>query len=181
MSIQEDKYRIRQFKNGDREAFSQIFEQYSKKVYYFALGYLKTKSEAQDTVQEVFIRLWEKRVLLDEEKSISGFIFTLTYRHIIDLFRKKQATQTLFDQILQDTQKESSNTEEEVLFNELNSMYQQAIEQLPPKRKEVYLLSRHEGLTYQEIAYRLNISIKTVEHQISDALQFLRNYLQHPK
>lgn len=64
MSIQEETYRIKQFKNGDKEAFSMLFQQYSKKVYYFALGYLKTKSEAQDTVQEVFYQtLGEKSII----------------------------------------------------------------------------------------------------------------------
>jgi len=181
MLIQIDKYTVLRLKNGDKEAFSQIFQHFSKKVYYFSMGYLKATNEAQDIVQEVFIKLWEKRAMLEEEKSISGFIFTLTYRCIMDFFRKKKASQFFFEQVLRDNLHASRATEEEIFFNELNSMYQKAIEQLPPKRKEVYLLSRHEGLTYQEIATRLNISIKTVENQISEALRFLRNYLQHPR
>ncbi|MDJ1480677.1 MULTISPECIES: RNA polymerase sigma-70 factor [Xanthocytophaga] len=177
--MKDEKNLIQRLKLSDRQVFHVIFDLYAKKIYYFSFDYLKSKEDAEEIVQEAFIRLWEKRETLKEEYSLSGFLFTITYRLIMDYFRKRKTISEAQKQLFHVLTDESYQTEEELLYQELEALYQQAIDQLPPRRKEIFILSRKEGLTYQEIAAQLQISPKTVEHQLSESLHFMREYFKH--
>jgi RNA polymerase sigma-70 factor, ECF subfamily len=169
---------VRLMKLSDKDAYRRIFNQYAKKVYYFAFSYVRSKEDAEEIVQEVFARLWEQRASLDEEKSLSGFLFTISYRLIMDEFRRKKSLVQHHEHLFHLLTDEAHSTEEQFFYEELESLYQDAIEKLPPRRREVFRLSRQEGLTYQQIASQLGISVKTVEHQLSHALHFLREYFK---
>jgi RNA polymerase sigma-70 factor (ECF subfamily) len=169
-----------QLKKGNERAFRQVFDLYSKRVYYFTYKYVKSKEEAEDITQNVFIRLWNKRETLDVNKSFEGFLFTITYRLVVDQIRK-QALQPggWLNQASDEAAFVSTLTAEDTL-NEHNlaSTYQKALDTLPPKRKEIFILSRHEGLSNKAIAEKLHISVKTVENQMTAALASLKEYFR---
>ncbi len=176
--MQLEKDLMIQLRDANETAFRQVFDQYGKKVYLYILHYVKVGVEAEDITQNVFLRIWEKRGLIDPEKSFEGFIFTIAYRSVMDHFRTNpKRLQSLFPVDLF-TDSIVSTVSADALLNhhQLESIYQQALQALPPKRKEIFLLSRHGGLTNRQIAEKLGISIKTVESQMTAALSFFKKF-----
>lgn len=165
-------------KQGNEPAFKQVFELYFKQVYQFAFKYVKNKQDAEDIAQNVFIKLWKTKENVIVEKNFDGFLFTIAYRLVIDYLRSNALRQEgRFNFQAQDGAFVSSLTAEDTLNeHQLSSTYQLALNSLPPKRKEIFILSRHHGLTNKAIAERLNISVKTVENQMTAALASLRMY-----
>lgn len=176
--MQLDKDLMIQLRNANEAAFRQVFDKYGKKVYQYILHYVKVGVEAEDITQNVFLRIWEKRGLLDPEKSFEGFIFTISYRAVMDHFRAHpKRFQSMFSvDLLNDTFVSTVGADALLNHHQLESIYQQALQALPPKRKEIFLLSRHGGLTNRQIAEQLGISIKTVENQMTAALTFLKTF-----
>ena len=176
--MQLDKDLMIQLKDANEAAFRQVFDRYGKKVYRYILHYVKVRVVAEDITQNVFLRIWEKRGLLDPEKSFEGFIFTIAYRSVMDHFRTNpKRLQSLFPvDLLNDSVVSTVSADALLNHHQLESVYQQALQALPPKRKEIFLMSRHGGLTNRQIAEQLGISIKTVESQMTAALAFLKNF-----
>ncbi len=179
--MQFDKDLMIQLRDADEAAFRQVFDRYGKKVYRYIIHYVKVGVEAEDITQNVFLRIWEKRGQLDPEKSFEGFIFTIAYRAVMDHFRTNpKRLQSLFPvDLLTDSIVSTVGADALLNHHQLESIYQQALHALPPKRKEIFLLSRHGGLTNRQIAEQLGISIKTVESQMTAALTFLKNFFSH--
>lgn len=173
-NIHIDQPLVKALKKGDLNAFEELFFKYNKKLYYFAKGYLGSNEDAEGLVQEVFIKIWEKREDIKEYLSFNSYIFTITYKAILKHFRTKSREKKYLDQFLSDFRDESNETSIRVEYNNLLELANIAIEKLPAKRKLVYKLSRMEGLTNQEISQQLQISKRTVETHIQHALKFLR-------
>ena len=165
---------VKSLKRGDLFAFDKLFSKYSKKLYYFAKGYLGSKEDAEGLVQEVFLMVWNKRKELKEHLSFNAFLYTVTYNAIRKYFRKKAREKKYLDRFLVDYDGKYNKTVTDIEYNNLLELANEAIEKLPEKRKLIFQLSRHKGLSNIEIAKRLDISKKTVENQIHSALKFLR-------
>lgn len=165
---------VKSLKKGDLFAFDQLFSKYSKKLYYFAKGYLGSKEDAEGLVQEVFLLVWNKRKELKEHLSFNAFLYTVTYNVIRKYFRKKARAKRYLDKYLEDYDGKHNKTVADIEYNNLLELANKVIEKLPEKRKLIFQLSRHKGLTNMEIAKRLDISKKTVENQIHSALKFIR-------
>lgn len=161
-------------KAGDKQAFTALFRAYSRRVYYLALSITQNEFEAEEVVQEVFLRLWEKRGHLQEPFSVSGFLFTVTKNYLCNRFRKKRQERYYCNYFRQHAHSAINVTEEEVHFREMERRIQRAVSGLPPRRKYVFLLSREKNMTYNEIAKKLDISVKTVENQMVVALRHMR-------
>ncbi|CAL1518763.1 RNA polymerase sigma-70 factor [Chitinophaga sp. MM2321] len=173
-----EKDLIAELIKGDAQSFRKIYDLYIKKVYHFVRHYVKEKSEADDITQNVFIKIWEKRNVINTEKSFEGFVFTIAYRAIIDRFRQNAAKPYFNTRDMIDPQIASSVCSDDLLhLHQLESLYNKSLQTLPPKRKEIFLLSRHNGLTNKQIAEKLGISIKTVENQMTAALSSLKESL----
>jgi len=160
-------------KNGNAEAFQQLYYQFSDMLYRFLWRKVRDEAVAQDLVQDVFLRVWTKRANLDEQKEIKSYLYRIANNLAIDHLRKKIVRN-------KETIDETSTN---VAFYpddwfDFEEHIQRALEKLPPRQRNVFYLSRFEGLKYQEIAQALNISSKTVENQISSALKKLRNDLK---
>jgi len=165
---------VKSLKRGDLFAFDKLFSKYSKKLYYFAKGYLGSKEDAEGLIQEVFLMVWNKRKELKENLSFNAFLYTVTYNAIRKYFRKKAREKKYLDRFLVDYDGKYNKTVTDIEYNNLLELANEAIEKLPEKRKLIFQLSRHKGLSNIEIAKRLDISKKTVENQIHSALKFLR-------
>jgi RNA polymerase sigma-70 factor (ECF subfamily) len=167
--------------NADPEAFKQIFDFYIRQVYQFVYGYIKEKTEAEDITQNVFQKLWEKRSAIDPAKSFSGFLFTIAYRTTIDHLRKN-SNKKQWD-ILEITAGDEpmADLSADYLLNkhQFDSLYEKALQSLTPKRKEIFLLSRHDGLSNKEIAEKLGLSVKTVESHMTAALFSLKEFFKN--
>jgi RNA polymerase sigma-70 factor (ECF subfamily) len=164
-------------KEGDAKAFDRLFGRYAKRLYGFAVGYLKSKEEAEEIVQEVFLKIWDNRVELSAQKSLESYLFTIARNGILNTIRKSKSEKVYLNYAKLNPGKDVL-LDKELDFRELEKAYHIVIEQLPPRRKEIYLLSKAQSLSNAEIAAKLNISVKTVENQMTSALAEIRKNLR---
>jgi RNA polymerase sigma-70 factor (family 1) len=158
-------------KNGSVKAFELAYHFWSGKIYTFILKQCHSEEIAEEVVQLVFIRLWEKRGNLSLEHSLSSQLFRMSKTIFIDELRKT-ANSRKFQERLQHS--EIAFTENTLEHKEALEIVYQAIDQMPPVRKQIFMMSRMEHLSYNEIAAKLSISPKTVENHIALALKYLR-------
>ncbi|GAA3735089.1 RNA polymerase sigma-70 factor [Flavobacterium ginsengisoli] len=168
---------IESLQNGDESAYTYLIDTYHHKLCVYANSLVKNVYSAEDIVQNVFIKVWEQRTRLKVDHSLKSFLYKLVYNEFIDLYRKNQSLFSLeksyYDALNGIVQEEDSESFQRVL-NAVNK----EIQNLPPKCKEVFILSKKEGLTNIEIAEHLDVSIKTVEAQITKAFSILRTSLE---
>ncbi|MDX8339372.1 RNA polymerase sigma-70 factor [Draconibacterium sp. IB214405] len=165
-------------KQGDIEAFDKIYNIYCHKLHQFVLRYLKQEEDAEEIVQEVFIKIWESRKKIDVHASFEAYLFTISYNSTISLLRKRisESKSREYLKSVQEIQKANSVIDD-LQYNELNDKVQSLLQQLTPRQKEIYMLSREEGLSHKEIAARLNISENTVKNHLVTTLKFLKSNL----
>jgi len=162
----------------DRVAFYNIYERYSKRLYGFVLRYIKQKEDAEEIVQEVFVKVWESRNKIDAYASFESFLFTIAYNTTISILRKRTNEKKYLDHLKSLQQPTNSpNLIDEIYFNELNARVQSLLNELTPRQKEIFHLSREEGLTHDEIAKKLDISVNTVKKHIANTLTFLKSHI----
>jgi RNA polymerase sigma-70 factor (ECF subfamily) len=165
-------------KNDDRVAFYNIYERYSKRLYGFVLRYIKQDADAEEIVQEVFVKIWEARNRIDAYSSFESFLFTIAYNTTISLLRKRVSEKKYVNYLMSLQQPVVSNeVENAIRYNELNEKVQLLLDQLTPRQKEIFLLCRQEGLTHDEIAQKLQISLNTVKKHMANTLSFLRSHI----
>jgi RNA polymerase sigma-70 factor (ECF subfamily) len=174
-----DRSVIEGVKNGDMESFDIMYREYSSRLFGFVLQIIKTESDAEEIVQEVFIRIWESRKKIDNYSLFDSYMFTIAYNVTISQIRKKLSAKRYTDNIrfIQNVYLYSDSAKEldlEELLQEVSSF----VEQLPPRQQEVFRLHREKGLTYREIAEKLHISKNTVENHMVRALKFLRSKMK---
>lgn len=172
---------LQQLIEGDTKAFKDIYELYQDRIFAFAYKLTKSRENANDIVQEIFIKLWEKREQIKVELNFGAYLKKMTQNHVYDFLRKVSKDRALQQSIKEKLQALQNKTEEDLLAKELQKAYLEAIENLPPQRKLVYQLSREENLSYDEIAERLQISRHTVHNQMVSAIRSIREYVTaHP-
>lgn len=159
----------------DKVAFYHLYERYSKRLYGFVYRFIKQETDAEEIVQEVFLKIWETRHKIDAYSSFESLLFTIAYNATMSLFRKRLSEKRYVEHIQSLQQlKKAPDLIEEVQFNDLNEKVQSLINKLTPRQQEIYQLSRESGLSHQEIAQKLNISPGTVKKHISNILSYLK-------
>ena len=164
---------LRRLKQDDERAFDALFRHYSALVYRFAYSYLKSRPAAEEIVQECFIKIWEKRGQLRDDVPLKGYLFTTAHHAVLNELRRDQHHLRLHGQVAATSPASVANEAE---YQEMEALYLAALNRLPPKQREVFVLSRQQGLSYPEIAERQGVSVKTVEAHIMQALKTLRKY-----
>nr|WP_262921392.1 RNA polymerase sigma-70 factor [Maribellus maritimus] len=169
---------VRLLKEGDMMAFDAIYDTYCHKLHQFVLTYLKQEEDAEEIVQEVFIKIWKSRDKINIYSSFESFLFTIAYNATMSLLRKR-VSESKSREYLRSIQQ--VNTAEpvisEIQFKELEHKVQSLLEQLTPRQKEIYNLSREEGLTHHEIAIKLGISESTVNNHLVAIIKFFKSHI----
>lgn len=174
-----DRQLLASLKSNDPKAFRQIFDAYSKRVYHFIQLYVHNAVDAEDITQNVFIKIWSVKGSIDLDKSFEGFLFTIAHRMVIDYFRQHSPTfRSESINKAYENLASTQSTDELLNRHQMESLYQKALQSLPTKRQQIFLLSRHNGLSNKQIADFLHISVKTVENQITAALSALRVFFK---
>ena len=165
---------LEQLKSGDRRAFTLLFDYYYTGLVVFADRYMHDLELSEDIVQSVFVRLWENRQSI-QSSSIRYYLSSAVKNNCIDLIRKKETQEKYVRRQL------SGNVDSGADFwaeSELEQMIEKSIANLPPRCAEIFRMSRFDGLKTHEIAEKLQLSNRTVETQISNALKVLRKDLK---
>ncbi len=160
---------------GDIKAFEQLYDLYKVQVFNFCYTILKSKADAQEVVQDTFLKVWHSRDQFQQIISFNGFLYRIAKNNTLNKIRLKVGQPQKYDELREDFST-LNQTENEVLFHEMKEILDTAIEALPPKRQEIFRLSREEGLSHEEISQRLNISVNTVKGQMRKALAFIKSY-----
>lgn len=165
---------------GDEVAFTEIFHQYSQRIWLFVLKKTKSETIAEEIVQEVFLKLWVKKETATDIDNFASFLYTIATNKTYDYFKKVAGDSRKLEYLWRQVQQAavSNPVEETIDFRESMEMVNQAIEQLPLQRKKIYLMNRMEGLSYEEIAQQLDISKSTVSNQLVEATKFIREYVK---
>ncbi|MDF2190723.1 RNA polymerase sigma-70 factor [Paraflavitalea sp. CAU 1676] len=166
-------------RNRDRDVFSWLFDRYSHTMYLIALDILNDHELARDTVQEAFLKLWEKSATIDIQSSIKSYLFRTAANIAINRYRKESRI-VRPDHLpeIQDTNTRLENKAEE---KELEQYIHHAIDSLPPQCRKVFTLSRFSDMSAPDIAQHLNISINTVYTHLTMAIRIIKERLKKEK
>ena len=151
-------------------------------LYQFFLKHVKIPALAEDLAQDVFVKLWMKREDLGSVENIDAWLFTLARNHLHDHYRKLSTEKKYQESVWNHLERQSNVVLLEIYKKELENEIEELLDSLSPRQKEVYILSRRNGLSLDEIAERLKISPNTAKNHLVQALKVIRNGLegQHP-
>lgn len=173
-----EKLLVKQLMNGNEKAFSALFNTYRNDVYGYSISMLKTHVLAEEIVQDVFLNVWQHKERLNPSLSFKSYVFTITRNLTFNLISKVANNRKLKEEVFYKSQQSYSPIEDKLAEADYEIIKKKAIDQLPPKRKIIFEMSRNEGMSYEEISKELNISVSTVKGQTSKALATLRDFLQ---
>lgn len=168
---------VEQLKKGSKEAFRLLFDAYGSKIHAFALSFLKNEQEAEELLQDIFLKLWERRANLDTSKNIKSFLFKICVNQMYDFIRHKNIEQAYRDYSLHNYPADEENTWDQVIYNDMLNNLEKLVAAMPEQRQRIFRLSKEEGLSNDEIATKLNLSKRTVENQLYRAISFLKERL----
>jgi len=174
MNISLEKELSERISNGSESAFDHLFNLYWNELYTYAMCILRDHDRVSDIVQEVFLSIWEKRSEIDQIKSLRAYLYVMVKYQTLATIRQAKYGDNLRESLLQYLNKVHVTPEEQYIHKETLLLAHAEIRNLPPKMREIFELSRNEGLSYKEISVRLGISEHTIKKQISNSLRILR-------
>lgn len=163
-------------KAGDELAFRKVFDQHFHRLYTFCFRFLKNKQHAEEIVHDALLNVWTNKDKLDENRSVLPYLYTITRRLALNALRDIATSQKAMDELWLNIERLSNETEELVLLNDLRQFTESAVIHLPVQQQLVFRMSRYEGLNYDEIAEKLNLSRNTVKNHLVAALKTLRTH-----
>lgn len=171
-----DEQLLSLLRDGDSMAFNTIYDRYSRPLYLYILSKTDRGETSKDVLQDLFCTLWEKRAALDIHQSLRSYLYQSVRHKIIDLYRKDNTYRKYLQQLIEHFDAQPHNISETYDYKAKATEVFDAINRLPEKMKEIFMLSRFENLSIEQIACRLDLSQQTVKNQISKALKILRSH-----
>lgn len=169
---------FRQIAGGDETAFRSLFDTYWEHLYSVALMLTKSEALAEDIVQEIFLKIWNKREELPEVEKPEAYLFIIARNHIYNVLKQRQREEQYRKHIIDWFEGAKENPENDLLFKESAALVQQAIGKLSSQQQTVYKLVHEQGLSYKEVAEQLNISPNTVKNHLVSSLKQIREFLR---
>ncbi|WP_010663056.1 RNA polymerase sigma factor [Marinilabilia salmonicolor] len=167
---------IKQLKQGSIQAFNELFYLYSSRLYGFGYKYLKSDTDAEELVQDVFLKIWKNREKINEEENFRAYLFTIAFNQIRDYFKYKSVYLDVEE--FQYFEYQDNTTETSLTFRSVLDQITQLLQRLPEKKQRIFHLSRFEGKSSKEIAEIVGVTSKTVDNQISEVIGFLKLHLK---
>jgi len=161
-------------KSGDRPAFEKIYQHYSPRIFLNILKMVKSVEDAQEILQDVFIKVWEKRALIDPEQSFKSYLFQISKFTVYNFIRKLNLDKKLKAYLSLERTELYTHIEETIACRENDQFILNAIEELPNQRRQIYKLCKIEGKSYAEVGKQLGISASTINDHIVKATKFLK-------
>lgn len=178
MTYEKEKHLLHQLINGDEKAFCQLYATYKNRIIQFVLTFVKSSNLAEDIFQDVFIAVWQNRVMINPDHSFSSYIYTITRNRILNHLRSESYKKEFQEEAKHTLSFQTNNTSESIDENDLKQIIQQGMALLSNRQREIFEMSRDGQLSHKEIAKKLNISTHTVQEHISTSLKTIRGYLQ---
>jgi len=167
---------VKLVKGDDVSAFGQLYHNYRARLYHNIFRMIKSTDDSEEILQETFVKIWVNRHNLDPERSFQAYVFKISENLVYDFFRKAALNRKLHDHLVNVGSSNSNNIERYIFYKESNQLFNQAVENLPPRRKEIYKLCKIEGKSYDEVSKSLGISISTINEHIVKASRAVRKF-----
>lgn len=176
-NFSEERSLILRLIEGDEDAFCELYATYKNRLIYFAMRFLKSREYAEDVFQDAFTVVWQSRRFINPDASFSSYLYTIMRNRILNQLRNAANEEKLKESILSQALDYTEDTKREVMLNDLKSLISHALQQLTPRQREIFEMSREAQLSHKEIADKLGISVNTVQEHISTFLKLIRTYL----
>ena len=174
----DEKELLIELRNDNEQAFEKIYKLYSARLYGNLIKLVKSESEAQEILQDVFLKIWNNRHSIDTEKSFRSYLFKIAENKVYDFFRKA-AREKKRESVLVEIATSAYMPVEEILVSEAKTaLLEKAIESLPAQRQQVFRLCKLEGKSYKEVGEILGISTSTISDHIVKATRSIRDYFE---
>ena len=169
---------VLQLIEGDEDAFCELYAAYKNRLIYFAMRFLKSREYAEDIFQDAFTIVWQSRRFINPDASFSAYLYTIMRNRILNQLRDLANRDKLREQIFSQAVNYTNETKDEILVNDLRQFISRALQQLTPRQREIFEMSRERQMSHREIAEALGISVNTVQESISISLRTLRTCLE---
>lgn len=163
---------------GEEDAFCELYAAYKNRLIYFAMRFLKSREYVEDIFQDAFTIVWQGRRFINPDASFSAYLYTIVRNRILNQLRDLSYQDKLREQILSQAVNYTNETRDEIIANDLRQFISCALQQLTPRQREIFEMSREQQMSHREIAEVLGISVNTVQESISISLKTLRAYLE---
>ena len=173
-SICDEKELILQVSAGSEHSFAELFNRYKNKLYSFIVSLSGSNQLAEDVVQDVFLKVWQKREDLGNIDNFSCYLFRMAHNHALNIIKRMAKETLIISKITRQSEAAAAEPFFELEYKDTRSHYIKSVEKLPPQQRLVFTMSREKGLKQQEIARMLNITVPTVKSHMTQALRFLR-------
>lgn len=177
MTENTEQFLVLRLQKGSEGAFRKLFDRYRHDIYAFSLSILKSKHQAEEVVQDVFLKVWLNHENLDPRLSFKSYIFTIARNLAFNILAKAANDVKLKERIFYKNQTGCSLTDTRLLEEDYEKLKNRAIDELSPRCKQVFQMSRNDGKSYEQIAKELGISTNTVKNQMSTALASIKEFL----
>lgn len=168
---------FRQIAAGDEQAFTVIFHRYKSPLFDYGMKITKSQAAAEELVQECFIKLWLSRQNLPSIKSPVGYLHMMARNAGVDYLRRLSLDERMQQSVWAGISVMENPTMQKVQLSETQRLINEAVDQLPPQQREVFILSRYEGLNYDQISGQMGIAANTAKNHLVKALKYIRLYL----
>lgn len=180
-----EKQLLEQVAAGDEGAFKVLFDHYRGKLYHYVFSMIKSRESAEEIVTDVFMKIWTGRDMAAEIRNLNAFLFRIAYHKSIDFLRAAARNRALADLLWENVAARqasaqpavSERTDGKIIMAEYEAALSKAVSLLPPRRREVYQLSREEGFSHEQIASLLNLSRHTINNHIVESRRFIQSFL----
>ncbi|WP_219224799.1 RNA polymerase sigma factor [Pedobacter antarcticus] len=177
MEILQEKELVQLIRESNVPAYEKIYQLYSIRILKKLIRLLKDEEMAKEVLQDIFLKIWEKREQIDPEKSFKAYLFRITENQITDVFRRSASDLKLRTHLISASTELYNHIEDFINFKEVSSNLKLAIDALPPQRKKIFTLCKMEGKSYEEVAELLGISTGTVNDHMVKAGRAVKKHL----
>lgn len=176
--MDKEREMINEIVEGNEKAFSKMFFHYLPVLKSFAFKFTKSEHATEEIIQDAFVRIWLSRDKLDQVQNLKAYLYKYVSNECLSYLRKKLNEEKLIANFTVHHPQDSNQTNEQIQLNEIKRIVASSVNKLPPKRREIYQLSRNEGKSIAEIAAILSISQNTVKNALATALKYIRLELE---
>ena len=176
---QDEKKTLIELREDDEHSFEQIYRLHSPRLFGRLLKLVKSQQQAEEILQDVFLKIWEQRKSIDPEKSFRSFLFKIAENKVYDFFRKVARDKKMESQLIALSTPNYIMNESSQWGEENLAILQKAVEELPPQRQQVFRLCKLEGKSYKEASEVLGISASTISDHIVKATKTIRDYFRN--
>ena len=164
--------------NDNEAPMEELFNYYYPRLLNFSIKFLKIEDGIDDIIQEVFVKIWQNRKKINSQSTFNSYIFTITRNLLLNELRSRLNNEKTRDEIRSLSMAQEYSSTDEIEYRDVKEKVDQLINNLPERQKEIFILSRTEGLSHKEIAEKLGINTKTVEYHITLAVKYLKDNLK---